>query len=428
MNTRDTQKLQKIKVALIGGSGVGKTTQIAKLIETFPAGSLKLSISCTTREKRDTETDGKDYHFISREKFQKNIELGLFAEWSEHHGDFYGTLKSECDITNHSVIFDIEVDGGVALKKTCPDLITIFLDPPSIGELKRRLTSRKDMSIEKAEKRIQRFVDYECKFSDRFDYCITAETINGTFAQIAGIIFQKMGGTMIAIDGTAASGKGTLASKTANVCGGIHVNSGLLYRYITKQMMLQYGLEYSKKHFDYANCLKHEKSFQAEEVTERIAEYAHRADVRETVFDLLMKTVYGSGKTFFVCEGRDMTTFVFPYAKYKFFIDADLETRAKRRQYELTGSEDNWEFMYNKLANRDASDYGRDLNPLYFDEAAGVVKIDNSGTLENSIQTIMNIVGSEIFPKSELQSNDEDDDDWAEREAHSIKASGFTER
>ncbi len=411
MNTNNRYRLRNIGVALIGGSGVGKTTQIAKSMEIFPAGSLKLSISCTTRKKRDTEIDGRDYYFISHENFQKKIELELFAEWSEHHGDFYGTLKSECDITNHSVIFDIEVDGAVALKKIYPDLITIFLDPLSIDELKRRLTSRKDMSIEKVEKRMQRFVDYECKFSDKFDYCITAESINKTFAQIAGIIFKKMGGVMIAIDGTAASGKGTISSHTAKICNGVHINSGLLYRYITKQMMLHYfktineGLEYSRKNFDYVKILQHEKSFQTEEVTEQIAEYAKLAPVRDVVFDLQMKAVYGSGNMFFICEGRDMTTHVFPFAQYKFFIDAELEIRAKRRQLELTGSEKGWDFVYNSLANRDASDYNRDLNPLYFDEKNGVIKIDNSGSLKDSIQTIMEIIGKEVFSQSESKSH-----------------------
>jgi guanylate kinase len=138
MNTTDTQKLKKIKVAIIGPSGVGKGTQIAKHMEFFPTGTFHLSVSCTTRKKRDTETDGKDYYFISEENFQKKIELGVFAEWSKHHDCYYGTLKSECDTTHHSVIFDVEVDGAIALKKIYPDLVTIFLQPPSIAELNSR--------------------------------------------------------------------------------------------------------------------------------------------------------------------------------------------------------------------------------------------------------------------------------------------------
>ena len=141
-------------------SGSGKTTIVKHLLKQENL-NLAFSISATSREKRGDEVDGKDYYFLSTEKFKKHIEEGDFLEWEEvYHDNFYGTLKSEVDriwAMGKHVIFDIDVLGGLRIKKKFPEkTLGVFVKPPSIDELKVRLKKRKTESEDKINMRVSK--------------------------------------------------------------------------------------------------------------------------------------------------------------------------------------------------------------------------------------------------------------------------------
>ena len=126
-------------------SGSGKTTIVRKLLERMP--QLEFSISATSRAPRGTERNGVDYYFLSAEEFRKAVEEGRFVEWEEvYAGTCYGTLRSELEriwSKGHTILFDVDVMGGINLKRIFGrDACSIFIMPPSIEELERRLQQR----------------------------------------------------------------------------------------------------------------------------------------------------------------------------------------------------------------------------------------------------------------------------------------------
>lgn len=153
-------------------SGSGKTTIVHHLLKQDEL-NLDFSISATSRDKRGTEVHKKDYYFISLKKFQKHIEKGDFIEWEEvYKNNYYGTLKKEIkriwDL-GKNVIFDIDVIGGLSIKKQFPEqTLAIFVQPPSIEEMERRLRNRKTDSEEKIKERVAK-AEKELKFADNFD-------------------------------------------------------------------------------------------------------------------------------------------------------------------------------------------------------------------------------------------------------------------
>ena len=143
-------------------SGSGKTTLVKHCLQKFP--QLQFSVSATTRALRGEEIHGKDYFFLSVEEFKKLISEDAFVEFEEVYTDkFYGTLKSEVERTwseGKVVIFDVDVVGGVNLKKIFGEkALSIFIAPPSIDELERRLISRATDDLETSKKEIERLVE-----------------------------------------------------------------------------------------------------------------------------------------------------------------------------------------------------------------------------------------------------------------------------
>ena len=139
-------------------SGSGKTTIVRHLLELEKL-NLEFSISATSRKKRGTEIDGKDYYFLSAEAFKTKIKNDEFLEWEEVYRDnFYGTLKTEVEriwALGKNVIFDIDVSGGLRIKRKFPkETLSIFVKPPSIDELKIRLKKRKTESEDKINMRV----------------------------------------------------------------------------------------------------------------------------------------------------------------------------------------------------------------------------------------------------------------------------------
>jgi guanylate kinase len=156
-------------------SGSGKTT-IVKHLLAQPDLNLEFSISCTTRAPRGEEMNGKDYYFISLEEFKNHIKAEDFIEWEEVYRDnFYGTLKAEIDriwAKGKNVIFDIDVAGGLRIKsKFKQETLAVFVKPPSVDELKRRLKERSTESDEKINMRIAK-AHVELATAPQFDIII----------------------------------------------------------------------------------------------------------------------------------------------------------------------------------------------------------------------------------------------------------------
>lgn len=126
-----------------GPSGAGKGTLVAKLRQRVP--SLGLTVSATTRDPREGEVDGVSYHFLTNEQFSAHVEAGDFLEWANVHEHRYGTLKTEVSRytdEGRSVILEIDVQGGLNIRRERPDAVLIFIEPPSMEELERRLRGR----------------------------------------------------------------------------------------------------------------------------------------------------------------------------------------------------------------------------------------------------------------------------------------------
>ena len=162
-------------------SGSGKTTIVRYLLDQKEL-NLKFSVSATSREARGDEKDGEDYYFIDLKKFKQHIKKGDFLEWEEVYRDnFYGTLKTEVEriwALGKNVIFDIDVVGGLRIKKKFPKkTLAVFVKPPSIDELKIRLKKRKTESDERINMRIAK-ASVELATAPQFDYIIKNDDLD----------------------------------------------------------------------------------------------------------------------------------------------------------------------------------------------------------------------------------------------------------
>jgi guanylate kinase len=161
-------------VIISAPSGSGKTTIVYHLLR--KGLNLEFSISATTRAPRGKEKNGREYYFISIEDFKKRILNNEFAEWQEVYKDqFYGTLKSEIRriwSDKKHVVFDVDVKGGINLKKIFgPKAISVFIMPPSVEELEKRLISRATDEMSKIKIRIEKAIE-EMKLADNFDHIV----------------------------------------------------------------------------------------------------------------------------------------------------------------------------------------------------------------------------------------------------------------
>ena len=173
-------------------SGSGKTTIVKHLLKRDF--NLEFSISATSRPKRKNEVDGKDYYFLSTEDFKEKIANNEFLEWEEvYEGCYYGTLKTEVErIRNNgkNVIFDVDVAGGVNIKKYYKDeALSIFIQPPSIQELEKRLRGRNTDNEEVITKRVEKF-NYELTFAEKFDKIIINDKLEDAFFEAESTLSQ----------------------------------------------------------------------------------------------------------------------------------------------------------------------------------------------------------------------------------------------
>jgi guanylate kinase len=181
-------------IIITAPSGSGKTTLVKHLLSQFP--SLNFSVSATTRTKRPMEEDGKDYHFITTDKFFSFREQGLLVEWEEvYPNQFYGTLYSELTKIwerGNIVLFDVDVKGALALKsKFNTDALSIFIKTPSLDILRERLKKRLTETEESLEKRISK-AEQEISYAHSFDIVLVNDVLEDAQQQIVDIINHFM--------------------------------------------------------------------------------------------------------------------------------------------------------------------------------------------------------------------------------------------
>ena len=173
-------------------SGTGKSTIISWLMKEHPELNLAFSISCTSRAPRGTEQNGVEYFFLTPEEFRQRIDNGEFLEYEEvYEGRFYGTLKSQVERqleAGQNVVFDVDVKGGVNIKNFYGDeALSLFIQPPSINELRRRLEGRGTDAPEVIDQRIAR-AEFELTFVDKFDKVVVNDILEYAEADALAII------------------------------------------------------------------------------------------------------------------------------------------------------------------------------------------------------------------------------------------------
>jgi guanylate kinase len=173
-------------------SGAGKTTLFNRLRGEFPL--LRFSVSHTTRKPRPTEVDGREYHFVDREAFQSMVKAGAFAEHAEVHGNLYGTTIREIELARSEdadgVLFDIDYQGARQLKATFPEAIGIFVIPPSLAELERRLRGR-GTEDEATTRRRLAAAKAEIAHYGFFDYVLVNDDIDKAYGKLRGILLAE---------------------------------------------------------------------------------------------------------------------------------------------------------------------------------------------------------------------------------------------
>jgi len=179
-------------IIITAPSGAGKTSITRHLLNTFP--QLAFSISAATREQRGHEVNGKDYYFISPDEFQQKIQAYEFVEWEMvYEGKYYGTLKSELERiwSNRQVpVLDIDVKGAIHVQQRYPKTsLSIFIEPPSVDELKRRLQSRGTETPETLQARVNK-ASYEISFKHHFNEIIVNDDLEKA-CKLAETIVQE---------------------------------------------------------------------------------------------------------------------------------------------------------------------------------------------------------------------------------------------
>lgn len=170
-------------------SGAGKTTLTRDLLEYF--GDLTFSVSHTTRKPRAKEVDGSDYYFVDRARFDDLSRHGAFIEWAEVHGNLYGTATAEIDRARrehrHGVVFDVDYQGARQIRAVCPDAVSVFVLPPSMEELKRRLRARASDDDATIERRFNN-ARAEIEHYGLFDYVVVNDQLEQTKLRMRAIV------------------------------------------------------------------------------------------------------------------------------------------------------------------------------------------------------------------------------------------------
>lgn len=168
-------------------SGCGKGTMLAEILKDD---NFYCSVSATTRAPREGEIDGVNYHFLTREQFEKNIENGRMLEYACYCDNYYGTLADEVDSKleqGKNVILEIEVQGAMKIRELRPDAMFVFIVPPSIGELERRLRKRGTETDEIIAKRVAAAAN-ELTYAQKYDYIIVNDALEDAVSDFRAVI------------------------------------------------------------------------------------------------------------------------------------------------------------------------------------------------------------------------------------------------
>jgi guanylate kinase len=172
-------------VVITGPSGVGKGTLIKGLLERVPG--LQLAVSATTREPRPGEVNGRDYHFLSEEDFDRRVAAGEFVEHAVYAGNRYGTLRSELARPAQGIVLEIDVQGARQVAETLPEATRVFIEPPSFDDLARRLAGRGADSPEQIERRLAA-ARAELEARDEFDHRIVNDDLERAVAELTELV------------------------------------------------------------------------------------------------------------------------------------------------------------------------------------------------------------------------------------------------
>ncbi len=186
-----SKKLKGLLIVISAPSGTGKTTLAHMLLKAFP--NMEFSVSYTTRKPRPGEVNGKDYFFVDRDTFERMIEEGDFLEWAEVYGNLYGTSKSQVlKALNEGkdVLLDIDTQGALQVKKNFPEAVLIFILPPSLKELERRLRSRGTDDEETIERRLKT-ARVEIERAPLYDYIVVNDVLEEAFEKLKSIVIAE---------------------------------------------------------------------------------------------------------------------------------------------------------------------------------------------------------------------------------------------
>ena len=176
-------------LVLSAPSGTGKTTLAGRLVQAHP--EAEFSISMTTREPRGAEREGVDYHFVDALTFQRMIERDEFVEWAEVHGNFYGSAQSVVDrvfATGGIAVFDVDVQGGRSIQRRYPEAVLVFVLPPSMAELERRLRERGTESDDAIRRRMLAARSELEQGAQVYDYLVVNDSVEQAYAELEAIV------------------------------------------------------------------------------------------------------------------------------------------------------------------------------------------------------------------------------------------------
>lgn len=179
-------------IIITAPSGAGKTTIYKRILQDLP--NIKYSVSFTTRKQRQGEINGVDYYFVDRKTFMEKVRRNEFVEWAEVHGEYYGTEKTQLDrvLENGDVcILDVDVKGALNLMKTYNDIVSIFIEPPSIKDLENRLKRRGTETNDSIKTRIEN-AKKELEAKKFFDYIVINDKLERAVEEIKKIIIKTI--------------------------------------------------------------------------------------------------------------------------------------------------------------------------------------------------------------------------------------------
>lgn len=183
--------MSKGKLFVISGaSGVGKSTVLQSVMKQRK--DLRFSVSATTRTPRPGEQEGVSYYFVSKDTFRDMIDRGEFVEYDAHMNNFYGTPRKQLEerLQTGNVILDIEPNGAFAVKKACPEAVLIFIAPPCMDEVEKRLRKRGDTSEDQIQIRLERS-KWEMKQSEKYNYIVINDRVEACADEILKIIARE---------------------------------------------------------------------------------------------------------------------------------------------------------------------------------------------------------------------------------------------